>query len=445
MPFQPRTYPMVELPQGPSPFQSLSGLMSIANNLGDYQAEQKKRQQQARVEQAFNEAKGDPIKAADIIETKHGDFAMGRTLRDKADDVRRHTLDQVVGRIDEHKTLLGQGGQLLTETQKNPTLWPELRGRVVDLASQLDPRLATEIPEQYDPEKVRGMLQFVEGGITDLTAKDHALKKLKAGYDATDDALKRDKLYRESTAHWLSTAKTPEQWAEGKQYGASMGIPASILNEFGEWSPEAPTRANAMLLTPEQRKADKPTTIQAALLATDLTPARKADLLALQKQLSDAQREPDAVVDPAAIRAVLANPRLWRALNPELRGKMLAPLSKAGFSFPDAVEGMTSTELERLRVYDLRQLDRERRRTDQVTGDRLMSDEVYADEKARIEDFYRELSGEAEPAKIATPPPAAASRGMLAPSTAPAPERRPIPGVPGGEAELRDGRWIRVK
>lgn len=30
-------------------------------------------------------------------------------------------------------------------------------------------------------------------------------------------------------------------------------------------------------------------------------------------------------------------------------------------------------------------------------------------------------------------------------SRAPNPNRRPIPGIPGGEAELRDGKWIRVK
>ena len=255
MPYSPRTYPLVDLPahRAPDPLQSLASMMSLAATAEEYSAQRKQRQTQQRMEQAINAAKGDPMKAADVLETQHGDFVTGRALRDKATEIRRQTLDQIGQRVDAHKTLLGQGGQLLKETEENPTLWPEMRGRVVDLATQLDPRLAGEIPEQYDPERVRGMLQFVEGGITDLSAKDQALKKLKAGYDMTDDALKRDKLYRESAAHWLSTAKTPEEWTQGIEYGASMGIPATILQEFGDWSPDAPKRASEMLLTPEQR------------------------------------------------------------------------------------------------------------------------------------------------------------------------------------------------
>lgn len=253
MPYQPRSYPLVPMPQGPDPMQSLSGLMSLASNIEGYSAERKQRQQQQRIEQAFNKAKGDPIKAADILETTHGDFASGRTLRDKAGEIRRQTVDQIGQRIDSHKTILGQGGQLLTEAEANPTLWPELRSRVVDLASQLDPRLAAEIPEQYDQQKVRGMLQFVEGGVTDLGARSQAIAKLKAGYDATDDALKREKLYRESMAHWLSTTKTQEEWEGAKANGEAMGIPRSVIGEFGDWAPDAPARASEMLLTPEQK------------------------------------------------------------------------------------------------------------------------------------------------------------------------------------------------
>ena len=419
MPYSPRSYPLVDLPSGPDSMQSLSAIMSLAANLEEYQAQREQRQTEQRFKELSNEAKGDPLKTADLFESRYGDFGTGRILREKAGEIRQQAVDQMLTRVGDTKNPLVQGGQLLKEAEAHPALWPDLRGRVVDLASKLDPRLAQEIPEQYDQARVRGMLQFVEGGIVDLGATEQALKKLKAAQEATKNALERDKFYRESAAHWFSTPKTREQWEQVQQYGASMGIPATILQEFGEWSPDAPTRANEKLLTPEQRKMAQPTTIQAAILGARQRgdDGEVKELLALQRSFSGASREPDAAIDPRAVQAIVKYPHLWRAVNPELRGKLMVPLAQAGFNFPAAVEGLTPAEIERLRISDIRTLDRERRRRHPDTGKSWMSDEDYRDEVDRIDEFYRALAGEVPPPRVSTPPPPAATRGMLQPST----------------------------
>ena len=273
--------------------QSLSAIMSLAANLEEYQAQREQRQTEQRFKELSNEAKGDPLKTADLFESRYGDFGTGRILREKAGEIRQQAVDQMLTRVGDTKNPLVQGGQLLKEAEAHPALWPDLRGRVVDLASKLDPRLAQEIPEQYDQARVRGMLQFVEGGIVDLGATEQALKKLKAAQEATKNALERDKFYRESAAHWFSTPKTREQWEQVQQYGASMGIPATILQEFGEWSPDAPTRANEKLLTPEQRKMAQPTTIQAAILGARQRgdDGEVKELLALQQALLEEKNQ----------------------------------------------------------------------------------------------------------------------------------------------------------
>ena len=161
---------------------------------------------------------------------------------------------------------------------------------------------------------------------------------------------------------------------------------------------------------------------------------------------------------------------------------------------------------ERWRADQLNQLDTLRRgRIDQYTGERInpMPAADYQAAKARIEDAYRQSLGIPAPGpSMAAPlpgpprtvqagpvpapglapglPPAGPSSASAAPTRQPAvnapsapivqpntpaatatrqnvgtgaesipppatPLRRPIPGIPGAEAEFRNGRWIRVK
>lgn len=439
MPYGPRSYPMVPFPQGNDPLQSLSAIMQIGSQLegwwersADRREREAARQRDAAIRDVARKTAHDPAamaKEVTLIDPERG-IALQNTVTDnaRADQQRKQQeFGQILQRLNQQDTAYGRGAQLLSEIKAQPGLYPKLRPQIVELAAGLDPRLADEIPETYDEGRVTGMLQFatdaaartakMKAGLEEMLPDRNPIKGLSMLFEVTDTDEEREVIADKAAYFGMA----PEQITAAKKIATTE---------------QAKAKAAAA-------KAERPTSIASALLDPDLTPARKSELLALERQLSAARREPDIAVDPASVQAVLKNPRLWRALNPELRGKLLAPLAKAGFNFPDATEGMTPLEIERLRVADVRQLDRERRRTYPNSDERIMSDDVYADEKAIINEFYRELKGETVEPKVATPPPEAATRGMLPPSGTV--EQRPIPGIPGGLAELRNGRWIRVK
>lgn len=233
--------------------QSLVGLMSLVGNLEEYGAQRKQRQQQQRAEQALNKAKGDLRGAADIMEREHGDFTTGRALRDNADKVNRERLAQVNQRLDGLTSIYGKAEQTLLELEANPALYPEIRSRLADLASQVDPKLASAIPMQYDRESVRSMLQSVR----DLDAKTRTLalsvKSAEAAMTAGINTSKGEEHWREALLKGLSQADDAETASTITQHLRSIGMPQSVADEFGPWTPETPAQASERLLTPEQK------------------------------------------------------------------------------------------------------------------------------------------------------------------------------------------------
>jgi hypothetical protein len=151
--------------------------------------------------------------------------------------------------------MYGRTAQLLDEVQRRPDLYPQLRPQFVEMAGALDPRLAQEVPESYDPQRVRGMLQFVTGGAEQVDLRSRGLAALEAAHAETENALKRDALYRESLSNWLATADDAEEWRSTQAYARRFGIPAETIAQFGDWSPEAPVRAARLGMTPAQQRA----------------------------------------------------------------------------------------------------------------------------------------------------------------------------------------------
>lgn len=162
-------------------------------------------------------------------------------------------LDAMLQRVSAHKTAFGQGTQLLRELETQPTLYPQIRPKLIELASAIDPELGANIPEAYEPTTVKGMMDFTLAAVKQAETRERALVKLKAANAATDDQLKRTKLHRESLADWLSTATSQQDWDISIQHAKGLGIDASVIAEFGDWSEDAPARANAVLMTPTQR------------------------------------------------------------------------------------------------------------------------------------------------------------------------------------------------
>ena len=253
MPYQPRSYPLVDLPRGPDPLQSLSAMMSASSMIEQYGEQRKQRQQEQRATSAYNDAKGDPLKAADLLEAQ-GDFVSARGFRDNATQIHEQALAQASERITAHKTVYGKAEQLLKDVK--PEFYPDLRPTLVELAAQVDPRLAQEIPEQYDQERVNGMLQFTRDGAATLDIQARALAKAADANKITDDAQARALKRRESLSELFSVATTPEAWQFTKEYAPAVGFSREEVALFGDFSPEATERAQQIGMTPAQRATD---------------------------------------------------------------------------------------------------------------------------------------------------------------------------------------------
>ena len=253
MPYQPRQYGLVSMPQGPDPLRTLSDMMALGSQLENYATERKERAVQQRIEEAFKTAKGNPEKAADILES-HGEWMAGRKIRDNAMTIRQQTVEQVQNRLDQHKTLYGQGAQFLKEIEQRPELYPDLRPRLVELATALDPRFAQEIPETYEPQKVRGMLQFAEGAAVQLDSWGRAAALAKQKFTAKQDFATALKTDQEIVSHLFSTAGDQATWDQALEGAQYVGVSEDVLAQVGKtWSKDAQERARQIGLTPEQR------------------------------------------------------------------------------------------------------------------------------------------------------------------------------------------------
>jgi hypothetical protein len=143
---------------------------------------------------------------------------------------RTAALGQLAQRVNQHKTIYGRAAQMLDEVERAPELYPQIRPQLVDLASELDPALANDIPEQYEPERVRGMLQFVVGGAEQTEKRARGLAELEAAEQATDDLLKRTTLRVDGLSKWFESADSPDVEHEIAQSARTFGIPDGIID-----------------------------------------------------------------------------------------------------------------------------------------------------------------------------------------------------------------------
>ena len=403
MPYTSRGYGMVPMPQAPDPMQSITGLMNMANNLEEAKAQQKERARATRVEAAFNEAKGDPIKAAEVLETKHGDFATARGIRDNAQQIRLKAVEQMGERLNQHKTIYGQASQALTELQTDPTMYPAVRPKLLELASAVDPRLAQEIPEQYSHETVKGMMDFTAQAAAMADSRSRAAALLADRLKTKEADIKDEEGDRKVVSDWFSVSPNQDDWNQSLDHARAVGVSESVLKQVGPtWSKEAQERARQMGLTPDQREVKKPATIAAAILDARSRgdAAGEASLVKLQGTLNAAGRAPstDTPVTADMINAVRANPSLWGDLTPTVRDKMLAPLQQGGFDFKAATSGMTDVQraaIERWKTTALEALERDYNANKPFGPDDKfgMSEAELATRKLTIENSYRAQIG----------------------------------------------------
>ena len=257
--YQPRSYPFVDMPAPHDPVQSVSSLMNLGSNLQQFSEQQRQAKQEKAVETALAKAQGDLGKAATFLE-EQGEWTLARNFRDNAQQIREQTVTAIGQRLSQHQTIYGQSAQYLKELEARPELYPDLRPKLVEMATALDPRLAQEIPETYDPETVRGMIQFVEGGAVQTDARLRAVAAAEARLKAKQGAVKDLTTDRQIAGEWFSVSANQEDWDMSVQGARTLGISENVLAHIGErWSVEAQEKARQLALTPEQRgKANEP-------------------------------------------------------------------------------------------------------------------------------------------------------------------------------------------
>lgn len=434
MAYQPRQYGTVPIPM-PGPVNPLGGLQDLVSLAGMARSMKKTREaddSEAAIKAALTGANGDFGKASEAL-GKEGRWIEATKLREEHTKQRTARFEEIEKRLGDHHTIYGQSAQMMREVETNPDLYPQLRPKLVEMASLIDPRLATEIPEQYEPQRVRGMLQFAEGAAVQADAYKRSIALLKASEAAVDDKIKREKLHREALGNVLSVASTEEDWTAAITNAKSAGIMDSVISEFGDWDAEAPTRAVRMLMTPEQRaNADKaPTSIVQAIL----TARAKGDvkevnaLLGLQERMSAAQRQGESPISADIVTAVRNNPSIWNDINPELRGNLIGPLAQAGFDFGAAAKSMTDAQkavIERWRADAISDLNKR-----QADGQTEMPEARYRAEVNRIEQSYRVQMGTPASTPAVGTGKASESRDAVLP-----PDRRSAAAPQGGRTEI---------
>lgn len=395
--YQPRSIGaggMMQIPSGPNVLQDLSNVMAWGQRLEQYQQQQADRQRQeqdrARVDgirKAINDHKGDLDAAAGALE-QGGDYVSAKELREQQGQIREQMFGAVTERIGQQKSVMGKASQLLAEVQRDPSLYDRVRPQLVEMATAVDPRLASEIPERYEPERVAGMAKFVAEGDQQATIRARAAAEWQALQTRQTDSLKRAAEEKKILDESLSTVKTLEEWDGTIATWRMLGMTPAVLDKAGEWSEDAPERARQRLLTPLQRgpkepeKADNPE--EAFFQAVE-----KGDMAAAKRLLSTRRQWAEAGRDPKASNA-------------------------------DDTD-LTPRELERMRLNDLREVQKRIGQADAIGN---VFTQAMADERtAAINAFYRGLKTPG-----ATPPKPAHPSGVRGEEFVP-PQHQPRPGA----------------
>ena len=282
MPFQPRSYPLVNMPE-PQPINVVGTLADLTqlesarevlkqNRQRSTEAERQQASQRV-IETALNEARGDVPKAIGSLEGA-GRWGEANLLKGKQDQIeqaqRQQTHEAVTAmgqRLGGLKTTAAKGAELLREIETDPARYPQVLPTLRDLAGSLDPRLAQEIPEQYDPARVRSMVQFAADleGVTDVRVKATELLKTRlAEKKAAKEAFDLD---RQIAGGWFSVSPDQDDWDSSMEYAGQLGIAPEILARIGPtWSPAAVDRARALALEP--REPEKPPAPDRTLVQT---------------------------------------------------------------------------------------------------------------------------------------------------------------------------------
>lgn len=347
----------------------------------------------------------------------HGDLAESVTQRWQGEQSK--ALNDLAQRVNSHKTIFGQGAQLLQEAKTRPDLYPQIRPKLVDMASTIDPRLGAEIPETFDPAQIDGMIQFASSAVADADRRARGLETLKQAHATTDDAVKREGLHRKALSDWYATVTSSEDKQAVDQAALEMGIDPSVVQSFGEWDDSFPKRAALAGMTPAERtkataavddvkgSSDFSNILRAVTAKFKETKGRnptgndRLPLLQEAKRIDAMFRRNgdgsgdgvDTATVQANVDAVLTHPQLWNqpGITQTMRTKMIPLLNAQGFQFPKG--GTTDDSAIKYRTSARASLAKEFRAS-QKNPLEAMTPEDRERGFREIEDTYRKLTGQ---------------------------------------------------
>ena len=415
MPHGSRPYPLVPMPQG-NGLQTLSGLMSLVGGVQELRANRMaledqtaKRASRVAVEDAFKESQGSLTGAIAVLERQQR-WPEVQALKTNEATIRAKALDSFSQRLQTVKSSAGQGAELLRQVEATPALYPQIRPTLLDLASRIDPRLTTEIPEQYEPAKVRGMVQFVNEAATLAEGRARAVEAAKAKLTAKGDLVKQGELDRTLVSQLFSTSPNQTDWDSAHVLAADYGVDAALLKQVGPtWSADAVEQARQVGLTAEQRKPKAPSDQFAGAIldayrrkrAGTGTQSEINELVALQQRSREGGGGP--LNTQAAVQTILKNPSIWADINPSVRDQVFVALGQAGFNFGAASQTQKG-QIERWRMDAISALKKQRDDPDSAMNpSEPGSQALYQAEADRIEQSYRVQMGETAPSPTRQP------------------------------------------
>jgi hypothetical protein len=182
----------------------------------------------------------------------------GRQMREAQQKLYAQNVRALHTRVDEQKTALGRGAQLLRELDTMPEAYADVRPKLLEITSSVNPELAQHFPQQLTAENrdnVRGLMQMMTDGAQQLEIQTRALKDIE---DAISRPTKRaedlNTLTRSIAQLYYSEADTADEWNAAMEYARDeIGAPASVLKRFGNWDDAAPERAAQLAMTSAQR------------------------------------------------------------------------------------------------------------------------------------------------------------------------------------------------
>lgn len=319
-------------------------------------------------------------------------------------------IDGVLDRVRKHEDIFGKGAQILQEVQTDATMYPKIRPQLVELAGSISPGLVNEIPETYDPERVKSLLQFAMDAKADAVRQVRGTQALKAAAAVTDDNVKRAQLHSGALADWFSTAKSAEDWQAWRQYAQDIGIDRQLIAGVGDWSPDAPQRANLAAMSPKDRFAatqpDDPDAgqikgtnehvitfnilerIEREKLKRRLTGAERGAIWTQARAINpnDETGKMNAQKKKLLMANVLDDPERWLEYTDTVKSELAGDLHAVGFKFPSIDRNGLATA-ERFRKSKVDELDT-LFRTNAKLSTAMTVDERDAGRRG-IEDSYR--------------------------------------------------------